>query len=149
MRYRLMFGVGLAVGYILGSRAGRERYEQIKRMAQRVSDNPRVQEAALTIIAQIRQRAYTAFQDFRHDLTSYLEAVQSMHQTLPNLAEVRQAWLEALQWLRADYWQRYRFAPETELARRQEPEFFAEVGLHFLDPLHHETLGRNHEDPLH
>ncbi|AWS48305.1 YtxH domain-containing protein [Streptosporangium sp. 'caverna'] len=46
MRYRLMFGVGLAVGYILGSRAGRERYEQIKRMALRVSDNPTVQEAA-------------------------------------------------------------------------------------------------------
>jgi hypothetical protein len=46
MRYRLLFGVGLAVGYILGSRAGRERYEQIKRMALRVSDNPRMQEAA-------------------------------------------------------------------------------------------------------
>jgi hypothetical protein len=39
-----------------------------------------------------------------------------MHQTLPNLTEVRQTWTEALQWLRADYWQRYRFAPETELA---------------------------------
>ena len=46
MRYRLMFGVGLAVGYILGSRAGRERYEQLKRLAHRVSDNPTVQEAA-------------------------------------------------------------------------------------------------------
>jgi len=56
--------------------------------------NSRVQEAALTIIAQVRQRAYTTFQDFRHDLTAYLEAVHSMHQTLPNLAEVRQAWLE-------------------------------------------------------
>ncbi|MFC7643944.1 hypothetical protein ACFQX6_26645 [Streptosporangium lutulentum] len=46
MRYRLMFGVGLAVGYVLGSRAGRERYEQLKRMAHRLSDNPSVQEAA-------------------------------------------------------------------------------------------------------
>ena len=49
--------------------------------------NSRVQEAALTIIAQVRHRAYTAFQDFRHDLTAYLEAVHSMHQTLPNLTE--------------------------------------------------------------
>ncbi len=78
--------------------------------------NSSVQEAALTIIAQVRHRAYTAFQDFRQDLTAYLEAVYSMYQTLPNLMEVRQAWTEALHWLRADYWQRYRFSPETELA---------------------------------
>ncbi|MFF5213436.1 YtxH domain-containing protein [Streptosporangium sp. NPDC000396] len=53
MRYRLMFGIGLAVGYILGSRAGKERYEQIKRMAQRVSDSPAIQEAAGLVGAQI------------------------------------------------------------------------------------------------
>jgi hypothetical protein len=47
---------------------------------------------------------------------AYLEAVQSMHQTLPNLAEARQVWTEALHWLRAEYWQRYRFAAETDLA---------------------------------
>lgn len=33
-------------GYVLGSRAGRERYEQIKRVATRVKDDPRVQEKA-------------------------------------------------------------------------------------------------------
>jgi hypothetical protein len=35
-----------AVGYVLGTRAGRERYEQIKSMASRVKDDPRVQEKA-------------------------------------------------------------------------------------------------------
>jgi poly-gamma-glutamate capsule biosynthesis protein CapA/YwtB (metallophosphatase superfamily) len=34
------------VGYVLGSRAGRERYEQIKKVATRVKDDPRVQEKA-------------------------------------------------------------------------------------------------------
>ncbi|GAA3445341.1 YtxH domain-containing protein [Planomonospora venezuelensis] len=53
MRYRMMFCTGLAVGYVLGSRAGRERYEQIKRMAQRVTDNPSVQEAAGLVGAQV------------------------------------------------------------------------------------------------
>ena len=62
----------------------------------RAVTDSRVQEAVLTIIAQVRHRAYTAFQDFRHDLTAYLEAVHSMHQTLPNLPEVRQTWTEAL-----------------------------------------------------
>ena len=35
-----------AVGYVLGTRAGRERYEQIKSMAAKVKDDPRVQEKA-------------------------------------------------------------------------------------------------------
>ncbi|MEU4836296.1 YtxH domain-containing protein [Streptosporangium sp. NPDC023615] len=46
MRYRMMFCVGFAAGYVLGTRAGRERYEQIKQLAQRVSENPSVQETA-------------------------------------------------------------------------------------------------------
>ncbi len=35
-----------AIGYVLGSRAGRERYEQIKSMATKVKENPTVQEKA-------------------------------------------------------------------------------------------------------
>ncbi|MDP3890352.1 hypothetical protein [Nocardioides sp.] len=34
-----------AVGYVLGSKAGRGRYEQIKSGAQKVAENPRVQAA--------------------------------------------------------------------------------------------------------
>ena len=35
-----------ALGYVLGSRAGRERYEQIKSVATKVKEDPRVQEKA-------------------------------------------------------------------------------------------------------
>ena len=55
MRYRVVFVVGLAIGYVLGSRAGRERYEQIKRLAQRVADNPKIQEAAGLVGARASQ----------------------------------------------------------------------------------------------
>jgi len=34
-----------AVGYVLGTRAGRERYEQIKAGAQRIARDPRIQSA--------------------------------------------------------------------------------------------------------
>jgi hypothetical protein len=34
------------LGYVLGARAGRERYEQIVSLAQRVSSNPKVQKTA-------------------------------------------------------------------------------------------------------
>jgi hypothetical protein len=82
----------------------------------RAVSHPGRREAALTLIDQVRRRAYTAFQDFRQDLTAYLEAVHSAHQAFPNLVEAQQAWAEALNWLRADYWQRYLFHADTELA---------------------------------
>lgn len=34
------------VGYVLGARAGHERYDQIKAQAQKVARNPKVQDAA-------------------------------------------------------------------------------------------------------
>lgn len=40
------FLLGCAIGYVLGSRAGRERYEQIERMCRQVLDHPTVQGAA-------------------------------------------------------------------------------------------------------
>ncbi len=48
MRYRVTFIVGFAVGFIVGARAGRERYEQIKKVSQKVAENPTVQQAART-----------------------------------------------------------------------------------------------------
>jgi hypothetical protein len=38
--------IGFAAGYVLGSRAGHERYEQIKSGASKVAHNPKVQTAA-------------------------------------------------------------------------------------------------------
>lgn len=46
MRYRLTFIIGAAVGYVLGARAGRERYEQLRKGAQRVAQNPAVRNTA-------------------------------------------------------------------------------------------------------
>jgi hypothetical protein len=46
MRYRLTFIGGAVVGYVLGARAGRERYEQLRKSAQRVAQNPAVRNAA-------------------------------------------------------------------------------------------------------
>lgn len=45
--------VGAAIGYVLGSRAGRERYEQIKRWTARAVDHPAVQGAAGFVQAKI------------------------------------------------------------------------------------------------
>ncbi|MUL40263.1 hypothetical protein FZ103_03555 [Streptomonospora sp. PA3] len=53
MRYRITFVAGLAVGYVLGAKAGRARYEQIVRGARRIAENPAVQETAGVVGAQV------------------------------------------------------------------------------------------------
>ena len=46
-----------AIGYVLGTRAGRERYEQIKKAATRVKDDPRVQEKAAQAADLAKEKA--------------------------------------------------------------------------------------------
>lgn len=43
MKGKVLFVVGLGVGYVLGTRAGRQRYEQIKSAWLKVWDSPAVQ----------------------------------------------------------------------------------------------------------
>jgi hypothetical protein len=52
MRYKFTFAVGFATGYVLGAKAGRERYEQISRTMRGLSENPAVQSAAGVLQAQ-------------------------------------------------------------------------------------------------
>lgn len=43
MKGKVLLVVGIGVGYVLGARAGRERYEDIKRVAEKFWSDPRVQ----------------------------------------------------------------------------------------------------------
>jgi hypothetical protein len=45
MKGRTGFLIGLGVGYVLGTRAGRERFEQLKTAVERAADQPQVHEA--------------------------------------------------------------------------------------------------------
>jgi len=62
MRGKLMFIGGLAAGFILGSRAGREKYEEIRANAKKVWEHPTVQEAAGVAQAQAN-KLYTEGKD--------------------------------------------------------------------------------------
>jgi len=46
MKGKITLLAGGAIGYVLGTRAGRQRYEQIRSQAQRLWQNPKVQEKA-------------------------------------------------------------------------------------------------------
>ena len=45
MRFKATFLAGLAVGFVVGARAGRERYEQMVKASRKVAENPTVQKA--------------------------------------------------------------------------------------------------------
>ena len=46
-------GLGFTIGYILGAQAGRERYEQIHRLAVKAANSPKVQGAMGLIEGQV------------------------------------------------------------------------------------------------
>ena len=60
MRYRATFIAGFAVGFIVGARAGRERYDQIVKYSKQVVEHPAVQKATSTVTAKATELGKTA-----------------------------------------------------------------------------------------
>jgi hypothetical protein len=54
---KLMLLTAFAAGYVLGAKAGRERYEQIRRTTLRIKNNPTVQETAHSAADMAREQA--------------------------------------------------------------------------------------------
>jgi hypothetical protein len=59
---RISFVVGLAAGYVAGARAGRERYDQIVKLAKQAKEHPAVQQATSTAADQASSLLNTAGQ---------------------------------------------------------------------------------------
>ena len=57
MRGKILFIVGLGLGYVLGTRAGRERYEQIKAGAEKIWQDPRVQRQVSNVEQFVKDKA--------------------------------------------------------------------------------------------
>lgn len=60
MRYKLTFIVGAAFGFVVGARAGRERYDQLVQAGQKFVRNPAVRNAAESAAQQSRTAAVKA-----------------------------------------------------------------------------------------
>ena len=66
---KLSLLVGAAIGYVLGARAGRERYEQIVSLARKIAGSQTVQSTAGVLQAQVddlRHRARDVVHTKRH-----------------------------------------------------------------------------------
>lgn len=80
--YRMSFVTGLAVGFVAGARAGREKYEQMVKVARQTADHPQVQQAAGAIQAQATGLLSTA--------------TQTLHDKAPQLAHMLEEHIPAL-----------------------------------------------------
>ena len=54
---KLSFLAGMGAGYVLGTRAGEKRYEQIKKQADKAWSNPTVQEKVTAATEQVKAKA--------------------------------------------------------------------------------------------
>lgn len=67
MKYRVLFTAGAAIGFLLGARAGRERYEQIASASRRLAASAPVQGAcaqAQRLVNELTPRVRTASRRF-------------------------------------------------------------------------------------
>ena len=85
-RYRIAFLSGVAAGFVIGARAGRERYEQMKKVARTAADNPAVQQAAGALQAQAAGLANNARQKVTDQVR---DRVPGMAKSAQRVAETR------------------------------------------------------------
>jgi len=57
MKNKLVFAAGMAAGYVLGTRAGRESYEQLRTRAQKLWNSPKVQDKVSSTTGTIKSKA--------------------------------------------------------------------------------------------
>jgi uncharacterized membrane protein YgcG len=57
MKGKILFVAGLGIGYVLGTRAGREQYERLKAQAARMWNDPRVQKQVDAVEGFVKDKA--------------------------------------------------------------------------------------------
>ncbi len=57
MRGKILFVTGLAAGYVLGTKAGRERYDEIRKAARKVWADPRVKQQVDNVEGFVKDKA--------------------------------------------------------------------------------------------
>jgi hypothetical protein len=80
MRSKATFLAGFATGYVLGARAGRARYEQVRQAAKSFASNPTVQSTATTLQHQAGEALMAA-------------KGKAVDKVGPTLQDKRPAWL--------------------------------------------------------
>ena len=77
MQPRITFLAGLVVGYVVGARAGRERYEQMVKLGRKVVEHPAVQNATRTAGSKATELSKAAGQKAAEQMPKIAETAKS------------------------------------------------------------------------
>jgi hypothetical protein len=77
MKGKLLLLAGAAVGYVFGTRAGRERYEQIKESVNKAWKDPRVQEKVTEAEQFVSETAKNTVPQVQEKFTEAVDAARS------------------------------------------------------------------------
>ena len=89
--------------------------EMARGLSSEASATEECKETGLAVIGKVRERGYTRFGDFRSDYIALLESLRKRNLELPDLAQARNAWNDALELLREDHWTKYVFDADMEV----------------------------------
>jgi hypothetical protein len=80
---KMTFALGMGIGYVLGTRSGRSRYEQMVTKARAVAERPEVRTAAGKVTEAVQKNVATAQSKVGDKLPSMLTGHNSDNGTYP------------------------------------------------------------------
>jgi hypothetical protein len=107
--YREPFGMGPPLGFT----------NELDRMIQAcagIATGP-LQDIAVGMLQRLKRRDYGAVAPFRRDLQQYFALVDERNQNLQEFPDMVGVWRQGMELLREQYWRKFRFDPDTDLAQ--------------------------------
>jgi serine/threonine protein kinase len=106
--YRDPYGMGPAVGF------AKELDRMIEACAG-LASGP-LQDRTVDMLQRLKRRDYGAIALFRQDLQQYFALIDERNRNLQNLPELVEVWYQGMELLREQYWRKFLFDPEADLA---------------------------------
>jgi hypothetical protein len=106
--YRDPYGMGPALGFT----------KELERMIQActgLASGP-LRDLAVEMLQRLQRRDYGAVAPFRRDLQQYFALVDKRNRDLQHFSGLVEVWRQGMELLREQYWRKYRFDPDADLA---------------------------------
>jgi serine/threonine protein kinase len=107
-RYRDPYGMGPAVGFA-------KELDRLIQACAGVASGP-LQDRAVGILQRLKRRDYGEISTFRHDLQQYFALVDERNRNLQDFPDLVGVWRQGMELLREQYWRKFRFDPDADLA---------------------------------
>ena len=106
--YRDPYGMGPALGFA-------KELERMILACEGMASSP-LQDCAVAMLQRLKRRDYGGVAPFRHDLQQYFALLDERNRTLQDFLDLVGVWRQGMELLREQYWWKFRFDPEADLA---------------------------------